>query len=278
MPASAAADAVIVEAVRCEHGAVLTHSPRSCRPIGASRTVGRLVRLASSCIEAECLPKLTLKLAWCNICPNQVGHSRQLDLAFRSWGGRRRGAGRKPSPGRRAVPHRRRCTHDPHSPVHVTLRSSRDLPSLRAAGVFRAIGTALAGASSGQFRVLHFSAQADHVHLLVEADAHAALVRGLQGLAIRLARAVNRLLGRRGRVWSDRYHARQLRTPREVRHALVYVLTNWRKHPLEPGASIPARRRGGSRAGGRRSASSAVRRRSSRRRRGSYVWGGGATA
>jgi hypothetical protein len=78
--------------------------------------------------------------------------------------------------------------------------------------------------------VLQFSAQADHVHLIVEADANAALVRGLQGLAIRLARAVNRLLGRRGRVWADRYHARQLRTPKEVRYALVYVLNNWHKH------------------------------------------------
>jgi hypothetical protein len=54
------------------------------------------------------------------------------------------------------------------------------------------------------------------------------------GVAVRLARAVNRVIGRRGQVWSDRYHARALCTPREVRHGLVYVLTNWRKHV--PGA------------------------------------------
>jgi hypothetical protein len=45
---------------------------------------------------------------------------------------------------------------------------------------------------------------------------------------------VNRILGRRGRVFGDRYHARPLRTPREVRHAIVYVLQNWLKHT--PGA------------------------------------------
>jgi putative transposase len=67
------------------------------------------------------------------------------------------------------------------------------------------------------------------VHLIVEANA-AALAPGARGLAIRIALAVNRALGRRGRVWGDRYHTRALRTPREVRHGLVYVLMNFRKH------------------------------------------------
>jgi hypothetical protein len=80
------------------------------------------------------------------------------------------------------------------------------------------------------FRVIHFSVQRDHLHLLVEADTPLRFTRGLQGLAIRVAKAVNRTLGRHGGVWADRFHARLLRTPREVRNALVYVLNNWRKH------------------------------------------------
>jgi hypothetical protein len=52
----------------------------------------------------------------------------------------------------------------------------------------------------------------------------------MHGLAIRVARAVNRKLGRAGAVWSDRYHARALGTPTEVWRALRYVLHNWRKH------------------------------------------------
>jgi hypothetical protein len=78
--------------------------------------------------------------------------------------------------------------------------------------------------------VLQFSVQADYLHLVVEARDRSALSRGMQGLAIRLARAVNRRLGRRGSVWSSRYHARALATPREVRNGLIYVLQNWRKH------------------------------------------------
>jgi len=66
--------------------------------------------------------------------------------------------------------------------------------------------------------------------LLVEADTPTGFERGVRGLAIRVAKAVNRVLARHGRVWGVRYHARLLRTPREVRNALVYVLNNFRKH------------------------------------------------
>jgi REP element-mobilizing transposase RayT len=114
--------------------------------------------------------------------------------------------------------------------VHVTLRAMRRLPSLRRQLVFAELRRAFTPCSNEQFRVVHFSVQVDHVHLVVEANSKVALSRGASGLSIRLARALNRVLGRRGCVWGDRYHARALSTPREVRHALVYVLMNWRKH------------------------------------------------
>jgi hypothetical protein len=114
--------------------------------------------------------------------------------------------------------------------VHVTLRAAVGVPSLRGGRVFGALRAALSAASTPGFRVLQFSAQQDHVHLLVEADAPARFVRGVQGLMIRVAKAVNRACGRHGRVWGDRYHARWLASPREVRAALVYVLRNVAKH------------------------------------------------
>ena len=155
---------------------------------------------------------------------------RQLELCIRSWGGRRPGAGRPPHPGRRAVPHRRRIAHAARCPAHVTLRAARGLPSLRGARVFTAVRVALVASSGPAFRLLEWSVQADHVHLLVEADGPTAFVRGCQGLAIRVAKAVNRVCGRAGAVWGDRYHARELTTPRALRHCLVYILQNWRKH------------------------------------------------
>ena len=154
-------------------------------------------------------------------------------LAFpspKTWGGCRRGAGRKPLGARTGVPHVPRAPHDVRHPVHVTLRRIADAPSLRSARVFPGLRGALSAASHAGFRVVHFSVQIDHVHLVVEADASLRLSRGVQGLAIRCARAVNRCVGRRGAVWSDRFHARALATPREVRHGMVYVLLNYRKH------------------------------------------------
>jgi REP element-mobilizing transposase RayT len=97
--------------------------------------------------------------------------------------------------------------------------------------VFPAVRAAIARAQRGSvFRICHFSVQSTHVHLLIEATSREALSRGVQGLAIRLARAANRALQRTGKVWGDRYHRRDLATPREVRHALVYVLQSFKKH------------------------------------------------
>jgi putative transposase len=156
--------------------------------------------------------------------------SKQQKFVFRTWGGRRARAGRKVEGRRAGVSHRARPEHAKGHPVHVTLRRARRLPSLRAQRIFAAIRRAFGFTARFWFRIVHFSVQTDHIHLLVEADDKRALSRGVAGVAVRLARAVNRVVDRRGRVWSDRYHARALRTPREVRHGIVYVLTNWRKH------------------------------------------------
>lgn len=129
--------------------------------------------------------------------------------------------------------------------MHVTLRSA--LRPLRSQYVFPTVRRAIAQAArrSRDFRIVHFSVQSDHVHLLVEAADSAALSSGMRGLVIRIARQVNKLLFRRGRVWADRWHGRALTSPRAVRHAIVYVLANFRKHEpqsplrLDPYSSAP---------------------------------------
>jgi REP-associated tyrosine transposase len=147
-----------------------------------------------------------------------------------TWGGKREGAGRKPKPGGPGVPHGARFDHDPKHPVRVTLRTARDVPSLRTPAVFQEIRGAIAQTVRAWFRVVHFSVQADHIHLLVEANDKLCLSRGITGFSIRVARTINAALRRSGPVWSDRYDARALRTPREVRDGLVDVLMNWKRH------------------------------------------------
>ena len=88
--------------------------------------------------------------------------------------------------------------------------------------------------------MVEYSIQSNHAHFVVEADGADALGRGMKALGARFARAVNRMLGRRGAVLLDRYHARILRTPREVRNALAYVLLNVRKHRAQRALATPA--------------------------------------
>ena len=87
-----------------------------------------------------------------------------------------------------------------------------------------------AGKQRFGFRLVQFSVQADHLHLIAEADDQHALSRGMRALGVRIARCLNRALRRTGSVFTDRYHARQLKTPTQVRNALRYVLNNGLHH------------------------------------------------
>jgi len=145
------------------------------------------------------------------------------------WGGRRSGAGRKPgdNPG---LPHRSRPTFS-SLPAHVTWKVRADVPSLRTARVVREVERSFSrGCARPGFRLVQYSLQNNHVHLVVEARTRVALGRGMMAIGARLARAVNRVSGRSGKVFADRYHSHVLRTPREVRAALRYVLLNARRH------------------------------------------------
>jgi REP element-mobilizing transposase RayT len=161
--------------------------------------------------------------------------AKQLDLPIpATWGGKRPGAGRKPGGHRPGQPHRPRAVHDVRHPVHATLRALPGVPSLRRDTIWRVVRDAIRRSNRPSFRIVHFSVQSDHLHLIAEADSPAARRRGLWGLAVRTAKAINRRAGRRGRVWSDRYHARALGSPREVRRAMTYVLLNFCKHLRAP--------------------------------------------
>jgi REP element-mobilizing transposase RayT len=147
-------------------------------------------------------------------------------------GGPRPGArvGRKAAqPGR--VTHARRPVQHGHEPIHVTLRVNREIPRLRQWHLYKPLREAFRrGREQFGFRLIHYSVQSTHLHLLCEAEDARALSRGMQGLAIRAARALNRKLGRAGKVFVDRYHATALDVPLRVRNTLVYLFTNARHH------------------------------------------------
>jgi putative transposase len=155
----------------------------------------------------------------------------QLELTARTWGGARKGAGRKATGDKAGVSHRRRATLSGKTPVHVTVKMLPHVWNLRSRRGFRVLERAIfAAAQRFSMRICELAVLGNHVHLVVEAMDREALAQGMKGFAVRVARGLNRMMGRRGRVVADRYHAHNLRTPTEVRRAVTYVRNNYRNH------------------------------------------------
>jgi len=162
----------------------------------------------------------------------------QQDLPFKQRGGPRKGAGRPPKGSRSSERHKEREELAPNSILLVTLRADSEVGNLRRAAGYHAVRRGLYAIIENceHFRIAHVSIQSNHIHLIVEADSSKDLAKGIQGFCISTAKHLNASIidasgeRRRGRVFSDRYHANLLGGPRQVRNALAYVLGNWRRH------------------------------------------------
>jgi REP-associated tyrosine transposase len=166
----------------------------------------------------------------------------QQTLRFRTRGGKRRGAGRPRTRERAGVPHTAREPVRPYQPVHVTIRMADFVWNLRSERSFAVIHHALEAARHRpDSRIVHFTILGNHLHLIVEAMGEGALANSMRALSIRIARRLNRMMGRSGPVVADRYHAHVLRTPTEVRNAVRYVLGNFAGHAARRGERVPPR-------------------------------------
>ncbi len=152
--------------------------------------------------------------------------------------GKKRG-GRPRKTARGSASHRPREVFKPSQPVHVVLRVATAVGSLRKRFMYRALRWAtVIAANHEDAKIVHLSIQRTHVHLIVEAQSRQALAKLMQGFQISAAKNINRAyskarkLGqrRRGKVFTDRYFSTVIKTPAQARHALAYVLNNWRKH------------------------------------------------
>jgi REP element-mobilizing transposase RayT len=157
-------------------------------------------------------------------------------MANETWGGRRDGSGRKRLAPRALVPHRSRESVERLLPVHVTLRMANTVYNLRSERSFNALKRALRGAAD-RFgtRIIHFSVQGNHIHLIVETPDRESLYRAMKGLSVRIARRMNRMMNRKGQVIGSRYHTNVLRSHRATWNVLHYVRENHRKHFGKPG-------------------------------------------
>jgi REP element-mobilizing transposase RayT len=168
--------------------------------------------------------------------------ARQQSFIYKTWGGSRVGAGRKPKGARPGEEHVERPAVVKRYPLHLTMKVA-GVPNLRSERCMTVVRQAFRGGRARDgFRLVQYAVQPDHLHLIVEADDKRALGGGARGLAIRIAMRLNAMLRRRGRVFSDRYHAVALETARHTRRALAYVLLQDRRHRAAQGVGISTKR------------------------------------
>ena len=87
-------------------------------------------------------------------------------------------------------------------------------------------------------RIIHYSIQGNHIHLIIETQNERTLSRAMQGLGVRLAKGLNRVLKRRGQVLEERYFAKSLTSELQVHAALAYLFDNDRKHDAQRGRKL----------------------------------------
>ena len=169
--------------------------------------------------------------------PAILARMQQLSLPCKGRGGWRPNSGRPR--GDRVTHHGREPLPRP-LPIHAVWRTRQDVRSLRGGRLFRQTRESFRRCCEKEgFRLVHFAVLGNHVHLLVEADGLDRLSRGMQGLGVSMARRINLTLERAGAVFEERFYARYLATPTEVRNAVDYVLRNEPRHAERNGLRQP---------------------------------------
>lgn len=145
----------------------------------------------------------------------------KLDLYKGTWGGRRPGSGRKRIHSQ-GVAHRMREKVTSRTPLHINFKYRT---SVRNKFCLKLLKRAIKNARSHGLRIVHFSLQSNHVHLIVECESNETLTRGMRSLTITFAKGL-----KLGRIQLERYHLHVLKTAREAHNAIQYVLFNQQKH------------------------------------------------
>ncbi len=132
--------------------------------------------------------------------------------------------------------------------AHVTVKLVAGLPSLREGEALEVVRNAIGRVNrGGRIRIVEYSIQSNHLHLIVEAENSADLSRGMASLNTGLGMRLNRIWDRvgQGSVFVERFHLVLIRSPRQMRNTLNYVLRNDVHHglnlrTLDPCSSAPA--------------------------------------
>jgi REP element-mobilizing transposase RayT len=128
------------------------------------------------------------------------------------------------------IRHRERPKLTRLSSLHLTIKIKRIKADLKNKSILIVLKRAIYNARKKGLRVIHFSLEFDHVHLLIEAPDNFILGKGMQSLGVTLVRGINKLGQTSGEVYKHRYHFRKINSTRELKVVMNYIFHNGVKH------------------------------------------------
>ncbi len=144
------------------------------------------------------------------------------------WGGKRKKAGRKNRTS--TVNHMKREKIEAKFPIHITIKLKKGVVSLRGPKMVAAFKSSLQKAKKRGLKVIHFAVESNHAHLFAESGDNRDLRSGMASFGSSFGKSVRRLSGGKGSVFNGRYHLQVLKSPRQTKNAMAYVLLNHSKH------------------------------------------------
>lgn len=140
-----------------------------------------------------------------------------------------KGAGR-PAKNDQGIRHTSRKKFQKALSLLLTIKVRENKADIQSKRMLKRLHHAIYRARLKGLRIIHYTLEYNHVHLLVEAGNHEILHKGMQALGISLSKSINRLKNKKGAVYKHRYHFRQISSPRDLRNVVNYILNNGIKH------------------------------------------------
>ena len=138
-------------------------------------------------------------------------------------------AGRKPIHDK-GIRHIRRERFERESSFHITIKVREDKSDLQNKMILKALHHAIMKARAKSLKVIHYTLEYNHIHMLVEAFNQEQLSNCMQSFGVTLAKMINKVKFKKGGVYKHRYHLRRLISVMELKNVLKYIFNNGIKH------------------------------------------------
>jgi REP element-mobilizing transposase RayT len=129
--------------------------------------------------------------------------------------------------------------------LHLTIKVRENKADIKNKQILKALHHSIKRARMKRLKIVHYTLEYNHIHLLVEAEIKQLVHQGMQAFGISLAKKINTIKRLKGTVYKHRYHLRKINSPRDLKNVLHYIFNNGIHHKrtsnvLDSYNSLPA--------------------------------------